>query len=233
MTPLPPRGLYAITSAADTDPDRLVSRVGAAIDGGAVMIQYRAKDRTDGERRTAAPLLLDFCRARRVPLIVNDAPVLAAEIGADGVHVGRDDGDVRSVRRIVGGPMHHGRVLLRPPRPRARRGGRRGDLRGRSAASSPRRPNRTRWQHRLDCSRTRNARLDVPIARHRRHHRTQRRRADRCRRELPRGESAASSARATSSSRRGTTRRCSRELRRMDRPPLVREVLRGMARHRS
>ena len=102
MTPVPPRGLYAITSAADTDPDRLVSRVGAAIDGGAVMIQYRAKDRTDGERRAAAPLLLDFCRARRVPLIVNDAPVLAAEIGADGVHVGRDDGDVRSVRRIMG-----------------------------------------------------------------------------------------------------------------------------------
>ena len=102
MTPIPARGLYAITSAADVDPDRLVSRVGAAIDGGAVMIQYRAKARTDRERRTAAARLLGLCRARRVPLIVNDDPILAAEVGADGVHVGRDDGDVRSARRIVG-----------------------------------------------------------------------------------------------------------------------------------
>ena len=102
MTPIPACGLYAITSAADVDPDRLVSRVGAAIDGGAVMIQYRAKARTDRERRNAASRLLGLCRARRVPLIVNDDPVLAADIGADGVHVGRDDGDVRSARSIVG-----------------------------------------------------------------------------------------------------------------------------------
>ena len=102
MTPIPRRGLYAITSAADTDPARLAVRVRAAIDGGAAMIQYRAKDRTDDERHTAATLLLDLCWARRVPLIVNDDPALAADVGADGVHVGRDDGDVRSARRIVG-----------------------------------------------------------------------------------------------------------------------------------
>ena len=65
------------------------------------MVQYRAKDRTDGERRTAAAVLLDACRSRQVPLIVNDDPVLAAEIGADGVHVGRNDGDVRAARCIV------------------------------------------------------------------------------------------------------------------------------------
>ena len=102
MTPLPRCGLYAITSAADADPDRLAGRVRAAIDGGAAMIQYRAKNRTVRERHTAASLLLDVCRLRQVPLIVNDDPVLAADIGADGVHVGREDGDVRSVRRIVG-----------------------------------------------------------------------------------------------------------------------------------
>ena len=102
MTPLPRRGLYAITAAADTDPHRLAARVAAAIDGGAAMIQYRAKDRREDERHTAATLLLDVCRARRTPLIVNDDPALAAGIGADGVHVGRGDGDVRSARRIIG-----------------------------------------------------------------------------------------------------------------------------------
>ena len=102
MTPLPRRGLYAITAAADADPAGLAARVGAAIDGGAVMIQYRAKDRTSNDRCTAAALLLDLCRSRRVPLIVNDDPALAAEIEADGVHLGRDDEDARSARRIVG-----------------------------------------------------------------------------------------------------------------------------------
>ena len=102
MTPIPRQGLYAITAAADTDPARLAARVGAAIDGGAVMIQYRAKDGTIRDRHAAATLLLDVCRRRRVPLIVNDDPALAAGIGADGVHVGRGDGDARSARRIAG-----------------------------------------------------------------------------------------------------------------------------------
>ena len=102
MTPIPRQGLYAITAAADFLPARLAARVGAAIDGGAVMIQYRAKDSAIGDRHTAAALILDVCRMRRVPLIVNDDPALAAGIGADGVHVGRDDGDVRSARRVVG-----------------------------------------------------------------------------------------------------------------------------------
>ena len=102
MTPLPSRGLYAITTAADTGTVCLVRRVGAAIDGGAAVIQYRAKDREVTACRTAAAALLDACRSRNVPLIVNDDPTLAAEVGADGVHVGREDGDVRSARRIVG-----------------------------------------------------------------------------------------------------------------------------------
>ena len=102
MTPLPHHGLYAVTAAADADAARLAARVRAAIDGGAVMIQYRAKDLAGRERYATAALLLDTCRARRVPLIVNDDPALAAGIEADGVHVGRDDGDARSARRIVG-----------------------------------------------------------------------------------------------------------------------------------
>lgn len=102
MTPLPRRGLYAITAAADTDPVRLADRIDAAIDGGAAMVQFRAKDLAGRERYATAALLLDTCRARRVPLIVNDDPALAAGIEADGVHVGRDDGDVLSARRIVG-----------------------------------------------------------------------------------------------------------------------------------
>ena len=102
MTSFPPRGLYAVTTDADTDPARLVCRASAAIDGGAVVIQYRAKERPYMERRIAAAALLDVCRARGVPLIVNDDPGLAAEIDADGVHIGRDDGGVHAARRVLG-----------------------------------------------------------------------------------------------------------------------------------
>jgi thiamine-phosphate pyrophosphorylase len=46
--------------------------------------------------------LAGLCRARGALLIVNDDPRLAAEIDADGVHVGEDDGDIAAARAAVG-----------------------------------------------------------------------------------------------------------------------------------
>jgi thiamine-phosphate pyrophosphorylase len=37
-----------------------------------------------------------------VPLIVNDDPRLAAEVEADGVHLGRDDRGLRPARKLLG-----------------------------------------------------------------------------------------------------------------------------------
>ena len=44
----------------------------------------------------------ELCRAFGVFFIVNDYPELAAEVGADGVHLGRTDVDLLSAREIVG-----------------------------------------------------------------------------------------------------------------------------------
>lgn len=98
-----PRGLYAITSdAICRSRELLLASVAEAIAGGAVMIQYRDKLSGASTRLANARALALLCRTRAVPLIVNDDPSLAADIGADGVHVGRADASLGEARRICG-----------------------------------------------------------------------------------------------------------------------------------
>lgn len=91
------RGLYAITPETP-DLARLLDQVRAALDGGARLVQYRAKGLGAAERSCQADALLQLCRERDVPLIVNDDLELAVRLAADGVHLGRDDGDPRRAR---------------------------------------------------------------------------------------------------------------------------------------
>ena len=93
-------GLYAITPE-DAGQD-LTRRVELAIVGGARVVQYRDKSR-DRERRLAQAAALGvLCRSAGVPLIINDDVTLAVAVGADGVHLGRDDCDAAEVRRQLG-----------------------------------------------------------------------------------------------------------------------------------
>ncbi len=94
------RGLYAITPEMH-DTATLVARVGAALAGGAALVQYRAKSLSPGLALEQARALRELCRGRRVPLVVNDSISLAVACGADGVHLGRDDGDVGAARRAL------------------------------------------------------------------------------------------------------------------------------------
>lgn len=94
-------GLYAITPE-DADTDRLARKVAAALAGGARLIQYRSKSSDAAARRAQAECLLGLCRHAGATLIVNDDLELALAIGADGVHLGRDDGDVTAARARLG-----------------------------------------------------------------------------------------------------------------------------------
>lgn len=98
------RGLYAITPETG-DLARLEALVRAAVDGGARLVQYRAKRLSPRERLAQAEVLLDLCRSRGAILIVNDDVDLAKAIGADGVHLGRDDADLRHARRRLPGAL--------------------------------------------------------------------------------------------------------------------------------
>lgn len=91
------RGLYAITAETSSVVD-----VGLAIAGGARLIQYRNKHAGATERQDTARALLALCRAAGVPLVINDDLALALRIGADGVHLGRDDADPREAREQLG-----------------------------------------------------------------------------------------------------------------------------------
>jgi thiamine-phosphate pyrophosphorylase len=95
-------GLYAITPD-EADTRALALRVEQAIAGGAGAVQYRNKIAAPALRREQALALLAKCRAAAVPLIVNDDVALAVAIGADGVHVGRDDAAVTEARARLGG----------------------------------------------------------------------------------------------------------------------------------
>ena len=94
-------GLYAITPE-DANTDRLARKVTAALAGGASLIQYRSKSRDATLRRAQAERLLVLCRPAGATLIVNDDPEVALAIGADGVHLGRQDGDVAAARARLG-----------------------------------------------------------------------------------------------------------------------------------
>jgi len=96
------RGLYAVTPGESTGNLPLSSRVEQAIAGGARIIQYRAKGGDPDRRRSEALALLAICHGWGIPLIVNDDLGLAEAIGADGVHLGRDDADPREARRRLG-----------------------------------------------------------------------------------------------------------------------------------
>ena len=92
-------GLYAIT---DGPRDDLLAACEAAIDGGAVLLQYRDKTDDATRRLAEARALAELCARRRIALIVNDDIDLALASGAMGVHLGEDDGDIASARAKLG-----------------------------------------------------------------------------------------------------------------------------------
>lgn len=99
--PVLPRGLYAITPE-EPDTSRLLVLVSAALAGGATVVQYRNKNASPALRYEQARALAELCRAHHVPLIVNDDVALAWKAGADGVHIGADDGDLAAARQQLG-----------------------------------------------------------------------------------------------------------------------------------
>ena len=100
MIVLPQRGLYAITQPEHKTLEKVVEEVTAAITGGATIIQYRDKQPMDAEK--LATQLLTVCSSMKVPLIINDNIDLAAKIGADGVHLGQNDGLLVEARKKLG-----------------------------------------------------------------------------------------------------------------------------------
>lgn len=96
------RGLYAITDPTLIGGERLLPACEQALRGGARLLQYRDKDSDAITRFRNAQALRDLCHQYGALFIVNDEPILANAIKADGVHIGQSDGGVRAARDLLG-----------------------------------------------------------------------------------------------------------------------------------
>ncbi len=74
-----------------------------ALEGGCRWIQLRMKDADETEIERVARQILPECRRRGAVFIIDDHVKLALRVGADGVHLGKNDMPVDEARRIVGG----------------------------------------------------------------------------------------------------------------------------------
>ncbi len=95
-------GLYVITDKDLIERENFCSTVESAIKGGAGIVQLREKNTKADETISLGKDLLKITKKHNVPLIINDSPEIAREIEADGVHLGKDDPDVKTARKILG-----------------------------------------------------------------------------------------------------------------------------------
>lgn len=79
------------------------------LEGGVDLLQLRGKGIPEEEIGESAERLIPMCRKAGVPFVLNDFPELARKLGADGVHIGQEDGGMAEAREIVGGGMLIGR----------------------------------------------------------------------------------------------------------------------------
>jgi thiamine-phosphate pyrophosphorylase len=104
-----PCRLYLISpqEVGGTFPERLKAAVEPGV---AAAFQLRVKDTPEDELARLAEPLQRICADADVAFIVNDSMALARRIGADGVHLGQSDGDVREARALLGPSAQIGRT---------------------------------------------------------------------------------------------------------------------------
>lgn len=97
--------MYAITPCSSIQPlttNALVSKISQAIEGGVRIVQYREKYHPAHIKRDQAQAIKTLCRQHDVCFLVNDDVELAAQVAADGVHLGQGDAPLSQARKILG-----------------------------------------------------------------------------------------------------------------------------------
>ena len=96
------RGIYAITDCANTTEQELLEKSENILKTGIALFQYRNKESDQQKKKRLVQELQSLCHQYNVPFIVNDDVLLAKDISADGVHLGKDDGDIHLARKTLG-----------------------------------------------------------------------------------------------------------------------------------
>ena len=92
--------IYAITDDVLTPEKSILEQTRELLECGVKLLQYRTKLEPKNERVAVA--LKELCERYGARFIVNDEVKFAAEIGANAVHIGKDDGGVKAARKILG-----------------------------------------------------------------------------------------------------------------------------------
>ena len=94
--------LYVLLDPARAGGRPLAELAAAAVRGGATLIQLRDKASETRALVDEAKAIKRVLAGSRVPLLINDRVDVALASGADGVHLGRDDLDLATARRLLG-----------------------------------------------------------------------------------------------------------------------------------
>lgn len=94
--------LYGIVDLGYVKPEDAVAMTSALVAGGVDILQLRAKGHSTEAVTALGKLIHAVTRPAGVPLVINDHPLAAREVGSEGVHVGQDDDAVAKARAIVG-----------------------------------------------------------------------------------------------------------------------------------
>ena len=106
--------LYGIVDMGYTAEHQLLPVTEKLLAGGLRILQLRAKNHNPEHIENMGRQLAPLCRKYGCLFIINDYPEIALNIGADGVHLGQDDGDLASVRGLLGKDAVIGRSTHSP-----------------------------------------------------------------------------------------------------------------------
>lgn len=94
------KGLYAITDEHLTPHSSILQQAEEALRAGVSILQYRNKHESDEEAEPVCRGLQALCREHSAIFIIDDRAELAQRIGADGLHIGKDDMPLKRAREL-------------------------------------------------------------------------------------------------------------------------------------
>lgn len=106
--------LYGIADMGYTTEHQLISVTEKLLAGGLGILQLRAKNHDPEHIARMGSRLAPLCREYGCLFIINDYPEIALGTGADGVHLGQDDGELAPVRAMLGADAIIGRSTHSP-----------------------------------------------------------------------------------------------------------------------
>lgn len=94
--------LYLVSDSRFESSKSMYDQIEEAIKNGVSMIQFRDKYLNDNDFLQMAIKLRELTSRYNVPLVINDRVDIAIKCSADGVHIGRDDMDIKKARKLLG-----------------------------------------------------------------------------------------------------------------------------------